>query len=63
MVMHEDHESFCQYFLLSIHTFEYVCGLMRGELEPNPLPRLICINGRLLDVLKEVAIALQKFEK
>jgi len=58
--MCEDPKRFWQFFCLSVPTFHYLCSLVHEELQNNPPPSLINITRRLMDVPKQVAIALQR---
>ncbi|KAK4407168.1 protein ANTAGONIST OF LIKE HETEROCHROMATIN PROTEIN 1 [Sesamum angolense] len=51
---------FKHFFRVSKRTFEYICSLVREDLISRPPSGLINIEGRLLSVEKQVAIALRR---
>lgn len=53
-------EGFKYFFRVSKTTFEYICSLVREDLISRPPSGLINIEGRLLSVEKQVAIALRR---
>ncbi|XP_047334052.1 protein ANTAGONIST OF LIKE HETEROCHROMATIN PROTEIN 1 [Impatiens glandulifera] len=53
-------EGFKYFFRVSKKTFEYICSLVREDLVSRPPSGLINIEGRLLSVEKQVAIALRR---
>ncbi|KAG6384705.1 hypothetical protein SASPL_153522 [Salvia splendens] len=53
-------EGFKHFFRVSKRTFEYICSLVREDLISRPPSGLINIEGRLLSVEKQVAIALRR---
>ncbi|KAL0371274.1 UNVERIFIED_CONTAM: protein ANTAGONIST OF LIKE HETEROCHROMATIN PROTEIN 1 [Sesamum angustifolium] len=56
----EEEECFKHFFRVSKRTFEYICSLVREDLISRPPSGLINIEGRLLSVEKQVAIALRR---
>lgn len=56
----DEEEGFKYFFRLSKKTFEYICSLVREDLISRPPSGLINIEGRLLSVEKQVAIALRR---
>jgi hypothetical protein len=60
VVMLEDPDRFRQFFRLSVPTFQYICCLVHEEMQRNPPLGLIQITGRLMDVSKQMAIALRR---
>ncbi|CAI9107778.1 OLC1v1007217C1 [Oldenlandia corymbosa var. corymbosa] len=56
----DEEEGFKYYFRMSKKTFEYICSLVREDLISRPPSGLINIEGRLLSVEKQVAIALRR---
>ncbi|KAL4587908.1 hypothetical protein LXL04_000785 [Taraxacum kok-saghyz] len=60
MVPEDEEEGFKYFFRLSKKTFEYHCSLVREDLISRPPSGLINIEGRLLSVEKQVAIALRR---
>ncbi|KAF3436260.1 hypothetical protein FNV43_RR23352 [Rhamnella rubrinervis] len=56
----DDAEGFKYFFRVSKQTFEYICSLVREDLVSRPPSGLINIEGRLLSVEKQVAIALRR---
>ncbi|KAG0497219.1 hypothetical protein HPP92_001667 [Vanilla planifolia] len=56
----EEDEAFKFFFRVSKKTFEYICNLVREDLISRPPSGLINIEGRLLSVEKQVAIALRR---
>ncbi|XP_062085506.1 protein ANTAGONIST OF LIKE HETEROCHROMATIN PROTEIN 1 [Humulus lupulus] len=59
-VPNEEEEGFKYFFRVSKKTFEYICSLVREDLVSRPPSGLINIEGRLLSVEKQVAIALRR---
>ncbi|XP_073298802.1 protein ANTAGONIST OF LIKE HETEROCHROMATIN PROTEIN 1 isoform X2 [Primulina huaijiensis] len=59
-VSHDEEELFKHFFRLSKKTFEYICTLVREDLISRPPSGLINIEGRLLSVEKQAAIALRR---
>ncbi|KAL5702249.1 Basic amino-acid permease [Ranunculus cassubicifolius] len=53
-------EGFKYFFRVSMNTFEYICSLVRENLISRPPSGLINIEGRLLSVEKQVAIAMRR---
>ncbi|KAM7253815.1 hypothetical protein ACFE04_031497 [Oxalis oulophora] len=53
-------EGFKYFFRVSKKTFDYICSLVREDLISRPPSGLINIEGRLLSVEKQVAIALRR---
>ncbi|KAI7747797.1 hypothetical protein M8C21_010820 [Ambrosia artemisiifolia] len=60
MVPEDEEEGFKYFFRVSKKTFEYICSLVREDLISRPPSGLINIEGRLLSVEKQVAIALRR---
>ncbi|KAI3678888.1 hypothetical protein L6452_38192 [Arctium lappa] len=60
MVPQDEEEGFKYFFRVSKKTFEYICSLVREDLISRPPSGLINIEGRLLSVEKQVAIALRR---
>ncbi|KAL8252983.1 hypothetical protein R6Q59_036676 [Mikania micrantha] len=60
MVPQDEEEGFKYFFRVSKTTFEYICSLVREDLISRPPSGLINIEGRLLSVEKQVAIALRR---
>ncbi|XP_071738229.1 protein ANTAGONIST OF LIKE HETEROCHROMATIN PROTEIN 1-like isoform X2 [Rutidosis leptorrhynchoides] len=56
----EEEEGFKYFFRVSKKTFEYICSTVREDLISRPPSGLINIEGRLLSVEKQVAIALRR---
>ncbi|KAK9281503.1 hypothetical protein L1049_004406 [Liquidambar formosana] len=56
----DEAEGFKYFFRVSRNTFEYICSLVRQDLVSRPPSGLINIEGRLLSVEKQVAIALRR---
>ncbi|KAK7285307.1 hypothetical protein RJT34_20074 [Clitoria ternatea] len=56
----DEAEGFKYFFRVSKTTFEYICSLVREDLISRPPSGLINIEGRLLSVEKQVAIALRR---
>ncbi|OAY67860.1 putative nuclease HARBI1 [Ananas comosus] len=56
----DEGEAFKHFFRISKKTFEYICSLVREDLVSRPPSGLINIEGRLLSVEKQVAIALRR---
>nr|XP_043637030.1 protein ANTAGONIST OF LIKE HETEROCHROMATIN PROTEIN 1 [Erigeron canadensis] len=56
----DEEEGFKYFFRVSKKTFEYICSLVRENLISRPPSGLINIEGRLLSVEKQVAIALRR---
>ncbi|XP_010923641.1 protein ANTAGONIST OF LIKE HETEROCHROMATIN PROTEIN 1 [Elaeis guineensis] len=56
----DEDEAFKYFFRVSKKTFEYICSLVRQDLVSRPPSGLINIEGRLLSVEKQVAIALRR---
>ncbi|GMH02397.1 hypothetical protein Nepgr_004236 [Nepenthes gracilis] len=59
-IPHDEEEGFRYFFRMSKKTFEYICSLVRQDLISRPPSGLINIEGRLLSVEKQVAIALRR---
>ncbi|XP_078430919.1 nuclease isoform X2 [Wolffia australiana] len=59
-VPQDEEEAFKHFFHLSKNTFNYVCSLVQEDLVSRPPSGLINIEGRLLSVDKQVAIALRR---
>lgn len=53
-------DAFKFFFRVSKTTFEYICSLVRQDLVSRPPSGLINIEGRLLSVEKQVAIAMRR---
>ncbi|KAA8550831.1 hypothetical protein F0562_002515 [Nyssa sinensis] len=56
----DEEEGFKYFFRVSKKTFDYICSLVRQDLVSRPPSGLINIEGRLLSVEKQVAIALRR---
>lgn len=56
----DEAEEFKYFFRVSRKTFDYICSLVREDLVSRPPSGLINIEGRLLSVEKQVAIALRR---
>ncbi|GAV88532.1 DDE_4 domain-containing protein [Cephalotus follicularis] len=56
----DEAEGFRYFFRVSKKTFDYICSLVREDLVSRPPSGLINIEGRLLSVEKQVAIALRR---
>ncbi|KAJ9696129.1 hypothetical protein PVL29_008393 [Vitis rotundifolia] len=56
----DEAEGFKFFFRVSKKTFDYICSLVRQDLVSRPPSGLINIQGRLLSVEKQVAIALRR---
>ncbi|KAI5083347.1 hypothetical protein GOP47_0003090 [Adiantum capillus-veneris] len=56
----QDIDYFRSFFRVSRTTFDYICSLVRQDLVSRPPSGLINIEGRLLTVEKQVAIALRR---
>lgn len=59
-VPYDEEEGFKYFFRMSRTTFDYICSLVRQDLISRPPSGLINIEGRLLSVEKQVAIALRR---
>lgn len=59
-VLLDEDDGFKHFFRVSKKTFEYICSLVREDLISRPPSGLINIEGRLLSVEKQVAIALRR---
>lgn len=59
-VPNNEEEGFKYFFRVSRKTFDYICSLVREDLVSRPPSGLINIEGRLLSVEKQVAIALRR---
>ncbi|XP_021280328.1 protein ANTAGONIST OF LIKE HETEROCHROMATIN PROTEIN 1 isoform X1 [Herrania umbratica] len=55
-----EEEGFKYFFRAARKTFDYICSLVREDLVSRPPSGLINIEGRLLSVEKQVAIALRR---
>ncbi|KAL6276131.1 hypothetical protein ACE6H2_019732 [Prunus campanulata] len=56
----DEEKGFKYFFRVSKKTFDYICSLVREDLVSRPPSGLINIEGRLLSVEKQVAIALRR---
>ncbi|KAM0951876.1 putative harbinger transposase-derived nuclease domain-containing protein [Dioscorea sansibarensis] len=56
----DEDEAFKYFFRVSKKTFDYICSLVREDLVSRPPSGLINIEGRLLSVEKQVAIAMRR---
>ncbi|CAN0898179.1 Protein ANTAGONIST OF LIKE HETEROCHROMATIN PROTEIN 1 [Linum grandiflorum] len=56
----DEEAGFKYFFRVSKKTFEYICSIVREDLISRPPSGLINIEGRLLSVEKQVAIALRR---
>ncbi|XP_020580460.1 protein ANTAGONIST OF LIKE HETEROCHROMATIN PROTEIN 1 [Phalaenopsis equestris] len=56
----DEDEAFKHFFRVSKTTFEYICSIVRQDLVSRPPSGLINIEGRLLSVEKQVAIAMRR---
>ncbi|XP_022960391.1 protein ANTAGONIST OF LIKE HETEROCHROMATIN PROTEIN 1 isoform X2 [Cucurbita moschata] len=56
----DEAEVFKYFFRTSKRTFDYICSLVREDLVSRPPSGLINIEGRLLSVEKQVAIAMRR---
>lgn len=56
----DEDDAFKHFFRASKTTFSYICSLVREDLISRPPSGLINIEGRLLSVEKQVAIALRR---
>ncbi|XP_042430641.1 protein ANTAGONIST OF LIKE HETEROCHROMATIN PROTEIN 1-like [Zingiber officinale] len=56
----DEDEAFKYFFRVSKKTFEYICSIVREDLVSRPPSGLINIEGRLLSVEKQVAIAMRR---
>ncbi|XP_003561367.2 protein ANTAGONIST OF LIKE HETEROCHROMATIN PROTEIN 1-like isoform X2 [Brachypodium distachyon] len=56
----DEEEAFRYFFRTSRSTFDYVCSIVRDDLISRPPSGLINIEGRLLSVEKQVAIAMRR---
>lgn len=56
----DEDDAFKYFFRSSKTTFSYICSLVREDLISRPPSGLINIEGRLLSVEKQVAIALRR---
>ncbi|XP_068339859.1 protein ANTAGONIST OF LIKE HETEROCHROMATIN PROTEIN 1-like [Pyrus communis] len=59
-VSNDEEEGFKFFFRVSKKTFDYICSLVREDLVSRPPSGLINIEGRLLSVEKQVAIAMRR---
>ncbi|OVA15514.1 Harbinger transposase-derived nuclease [Macleaya cordata] len=60
VVPKNESEGFKYFFRVSRKTYDYICSLVREDLVSRPPSGLINIEGRLLSVEKQVAIALRR---
>lgn len=60
MIPADEDQGFKYFFRVSKKTFEHICSLVRDDLISRPPSGLINIEGRLLSVEKQVAIALRR---
>ncbi|CAM0958235.1 unnamed protein product [Alopecurus aequalis] len=56
----DEEEAFRYFFRTSRRTFDYICSIVRDDLISRPPSGLINIEGRLLSVEKQVAIAMRR---
>ncbi|OMP05093.1 Harbinger transposase-derived nuclease [Corchorus olitorius] len=56
----DEEEGFKYFFRVAKKTFDYICSLVREDLVSRPPSGLINIEGRLLSVEKQVAIAMRR---
>ncbi|KAL6880140.1 hypothetical protein ACP4OV_011705 [Aristida adscensionis] len=56
----DEGEAFKYFFRTSRQTFDYICSIVREDLITRPPSGLINIEGRLLSVEKQVAIAMRR---
>jgi hypothetical protein len=56
----DEGEAFRYFFRTSRQTFDYICSIVRDDLISRPPSGLINIEGRLLSVEKQVAIAMRR---
>lgn len=56
----DEGEAFRHFFRTSRKTFDYICSIVREDLISRPPSGLINIEGRLLSVEKQVAIAMRR---
>ncbi|KAL6880141.1 hypothetical protein ACP4OV_011706 [Aristida adscensionis] len=56
----DEAEAFKYFFRTSRQTFDYICSIVREDLISRPPSGLINIEGRLLSVEKQVAIAMRR---
>jgi hypothetical protein len=56
----DEEEAFRYFFRTSRTTFDYICSIVRDDLISMPPSGLINIEGRLLSVEKQVAIAMRR---
>ncbi|XP_003557512.2 protein ANTAGONIST OF LIKE HETEROCHROMATIN PROTEIN 1-like [Brachypodium distachyon] len=56
----DEDEAFRYFFRTSRSTFDYICSIVRDDLISRPPSGLINIEGRLLSVEKQVAIAMRR---
>ncbi|RZC48910.1 hypothetical protein C5167_017334 [Papaver somniferum] len=56
----DEAEGFRYFFRVTRNTYDYICSLVREDLVSRPPSGLINIEGRLLSVEKQVAIALRR---
>ncbi|KAM0839669.1 hypothetical protein ACQ4PT_060164 [Festuca glaucescens] len=56
----DEEEAFRYFFRTSRRTFDYICSIVRDDLISMPPSGLINIEGRLLSVEKQVAIAMRR---
>ncbi|XP_040954614.1 protein ANTAGONIST OF LIKE HETEROCHROMATIN PROTEIN 1 isoform X2 [Gossypium hirsutum] len=60
LIPSNEEEGFKYFFRVAKKTFDYICSLVREDLVSRPPSGLINIEGRLLSVEKQVAIALRR---
>jgi hypothetical protein len=60
--IHTDNEDekFKSFFRVSRKTFDYICSMVKPDLSSRPLSVIITVEGRVLTVEKQVAIALRR---
>lgn len=56
----DEEDAFRYFFRTSRRTFDYICSIVRDDLISRPPSGLINIEGRLLSVEKQVAIAMRR---
>ncbi|KAK9945253.1 hypothetical protein M0R45_010778 [Rubus argutus] len=59
-ISNDEEEGFKYFFRVSKKTFDYICSIVREDLVSRPPSGLINIEGRLLSVEKQVAIAMRR---
>jgi len=60
MHIDDEEDKFKSFFRVSRKTFDYICSLVKPDLSSKPLSIIITVEGKVLTVEKQVAIALRR---